>query len=425
VAAIVVAGGRGDRFGGGIPKQFLEVHGRSLLQRSVDAFLASPQVDEVVVVLPPAYVDRPREVLAFDQARVRVVAGGARRQDSVAAGFDAVSEACDVVLVHDAARPFVSEDLIARAVAAAGAHGAAVVALPARDTIKRSETWHGATRIAETLPRERIHLAQTPQAFRRDVLAEAIALGRSGIEATDEAALAEAAGRPVVLVDGDPHNIKVTTQADVPVASAIARLRDLVAPHVDHEGLGGLRARGVGTSGQLRVGIGYDSHRFGEGRSLVLGGVWIPHEQGLVGHSDADAVSHAVTDAILGAASLGDIGGLFPDTDPRWKDADSLLMLAAAVERLHDAGFSVGNVDVVVICERPKIGPHAEAMRHSLARILAVAPAAVSVKGKTNEGVDATGRGEALAVHAVATVLFRGEPRRVPRNGPRLTRARG
>jgi 2-C-methyl-D-erythritol 2,4-cyclodiphosphate synthase len=299
------------------------------------------------------------------------------------------------------------------------------VALPARDTIKRSEDWQGATRIAETLPRDSIHLAQTPQAFRRDVLQQAIALGRSGVEATDEAALAEAAGHVVVLVEGDPHNIKVTTQADMPVASAIARLRDIVAPHVDHEGLGGLRARGVATAGQIRVGIGYDSHRFGEGRALMLGGVWIPHEKGLVGHSDADAVSHAVTDAILGAAGLGDIGGLFPDTDPRWKDADSLMMLGVAVERVHAAGYLVGNVDVVVICERPKIGPHAEAMRQSLAHVLGTVPGAVSVKGKTNEGVDATGRGEALAVHAVATVVFQGATRRVPRNGPRRARARG
>ena len=424
VAAIIVAGGRGERFGSDRPKQFLEVRGLSLLQRSVDAFLASPHVDEVIVVLPPDFVERPHDVLLFDDRRVRIVAGGARRQDSVAAGYDAVTSECEVVLVHDAARPFVTDELIGRAVDAAGTHGAAIVALPARDTIKRGVAWDGAMRIAETLPRESIHLAQTPQAFRRDVLGRAVALGRAGTEATDEAALAEAAGVPVVLVEGDPHNIKITTPADMPVASAIAALRDIVAPHVPHEGLGGLRARGASPAGQLRVGLGYDSHRFGEGRSLVLGGVWIPHDRGLVGHSDADAVSHAVTDAILGAASLGDIGGLFPDTDPRWKDADSSMMLTAAVARVRDAGYAVGNVDVVVICERPKIGPHAEAMRQSLARVLGVEPGAVSVKGKTNEGVDATGRGEALAVHAIATLTLRGGPRRTPKDGPRQTRTR-
>ncbi len=412
VAAIVVAGGRGARFGGDTPKQFLEVRGRSLLQRAVEAFLASPHVQDVVVVLPAEAAAHPQDVLSVPPT-VTVVAGGERRQDSVAAGFDAVPEACDVVLVHDAARPFVTDDLIARAVDAARAHGAAIAALPARDTVKRSIVRGGTVQIAETLPRETIHLAQTPQAFRRQVLAEAVALGRAGREATDEAALAEAAGHVVALVEGDPHNIKVTTPADLPIAAAIAAMREpLIASHVPSEGLGAMRARVTSVQPVLRVGVGYDSHRFGEGRHLILGGVWIPHDRGLLGHSDADAVSHAVTDALLGAGNLGDIGRLFPDTDPRWKDADSLMMLGVAVQRVHEAGYGIGNVDVVVICERPKIGPHAQAMRESLARVLGVDPSMVSVKGKTNEGMDATGRGEALAVHAVATLLYKGGPPR-------------
>lgn len=414
VAAIVVAGGRGARFGGERPKQFVEVRGRSLVQRAVDAFVTSPHVQDVIVVLPEEEAANPGAVLGASGSAVRVVPGGERRQDSVANGFEAVPAPCDVVLVHDAARPFVSDDLIARAIAAAQAHGAAIVAVPARDTVKRGEPAGDTVRIVETLPRESIHLAQTPQAFRRDVLADAIALGRAGTEATDEAALAEAAGHPVVLVEGDPHNIKITTPGDLAIAAAIAAMREpLIASHVPSEALGGLRARPTGLQLALRVGVGYDSHRFGAERPLLLAGVWIPHDRGLVGHSDADAVCHAVTDAILGAGSLGDIGRLFPDTDPQWKDADSLVMLATAVDRVHGAGYTVGNVDVVVICERPKIGPHATAMRESLARALRVDPSCVSVKGKTNEGVDATGRGEALAVHAVATLTLKAPaPRR-------------
>jgi 2-C-methyl-D-erythritol 4-phosphate cytidylyltransferase/2-C-methyl-D-erythritol 2,4-cyclodiphosphate synthase len=424
VAAIIVAAGRGLRFGGDLPKQFLEVRGRSLVQRAVDAFAASPHVQDVVLVLPGDVAAHPEQAVTLPPA-VRVVAGGERRQDSVAAGFDAVPAAAEVVLVHDAARPFVTASLIARAIAAAESHGAAIVALPARDTVKRGEPRGDAVQIVETIPRESVHLAQTPQAFRREILAEAVSIGRAGAEATDEAALAEAAGHPVVLVEGDPHNIKVTTPADLPIAAAIAAMREpLIASHVPSEALGGMRARTASMQPMLRVGVGYDSHRFGEGRQLVLGGVWIPHDRGLVGHSDADAVSHAVTDAILGAGNLGDIGRLFPDTDPRWKDADSLMMLGVAVARVHEAGYGVGNVDLVVICERPKIGPHAQAMRESLAHVLGVDPSMVSVKGKTNEGVDATGRGEALAVHAIATLIFKGGNARRIVHVPRPSRRR-
>jgi 2-C-methyl-D-erythritol 4-phosphate cytidylyltransferase/2-C-methyl-D-erythritol 2,4-cyclodiphosphate synthase len=407
VSAIVVAGGRGERLGGGTPKQFLRVAGRSLLQRSLDALLASSVVDRAVVVVPAEFVAGIADVLAFDPARVTVVAGGARRQDSVAAGFDAVNAGSDVVLVHDAARPFVTEALVARVVDAAWTHGAAIAALPARDTVKRGADWHGAVRIVETIPRETVHLAQTPQGFRRDVLADAVALGRAGREATDEAALAEAAGHPVVLVEGEAHNIKVTTPEDLPVAEAIAA----TAGAGERTGVPGTRDASGNTgrfeapmSPTVRIGIGYDSHQFAEGRELVLGGVRVPFDRGLAGHSDADAVSHAITDALLGAANLGDIGKLFPDSDPRWKGADSLMMLRAAVERLHAAGWRIGNVDVVVVCERPKIGPHAEAMRATLAPILGVPLDTVSIKGKTNERMDATGRGEGIVVHAVALV---------------------
>ena len=404
VSAIIVAGGRGERLGGSTPKQFLSVAGKSLLQRSVDAMLRCPAVRDVIVVMPASFVATAGELLE-DVSRVRVTAGGARRQDSVAAGFDLVDGSADVVLVHDAARPFASSEVIERVIASAAEHGAAIAALPARDTVKRGVPWHGAVRIVETIPREAVYLAQTPQGFRREVLAEAVALGRAGQEATDEAALAEAAGHPVALVDGDAHNIKVTTPEDLPIADAIAALAGEpgAAPRGREAGAApGEEEPRMGPS--TRIGFGYDSHRFAEDRDLILGGVRIPYDRGLTGHSDADAVSHAITDAVLGAANLGDIGRLFPDSDDRWKGADSLMMLRAAVERVHAAGYRIGNVDVVVVCERPKIGPHAEAMRATLAPVLDVPAGAISIKGKTNEGMDGTGRGEGIVVHAVALI---------------------
>ena len=392
VAAIVAAGGQGQRLGAGQPKQFLEIDGRSLLQRSVEALLGTGLVADVVVVAPAGQVERVAAAPWVDRGRVRVVAGGARRQDSVANGFDAVPRDAEIVLVHDAARPFVSREVVARTVAAAAAHGAAIAAVRARDTVKHASVDAGREVVQGTLPRDEIFLAQTPQAFRREVLDAAVRAGRLGAEATDEAALAELAGQRVTLVEGDVLNMKITTEADLRIARVLAAAERTGGP--------GAVSRESGAS--VRVGSGYDLHRFVPGRPLVLGGIRIPADVGLAGHSDADAIAHALTDAILGAAALGDIGQLFPDSDQRWKDADSLMMLRAAVERVRAAGYVVGNVDVTVIAERPKIGPHRDAIRASLARALGVDPDRVSVKGKTNEGVDALGRGEALAVHAVA-----------------------
>ena len=391
VAAIIVAAGRGERLGGGPPKQFLELApGRSMLQMSVEAFAQSPLVGEIVVALPPQF-------LAEHEGRVPgvppiaagppllFVDGGERRQDSVARAFARISADADLVVIHDAARPFVSPDLIARTIEAARTHGAAIAAVQAVDTVKQAAG--GAARlVAATLPRESIYLAQTPQAFRRDVLAEAMGAAADVI-VTDEAMLVERAGFPVALVDGDPGNAKITTASDL--AQARARLRDPRA-HA------------------MRIGTGYDLHRLVEGRALILAGVRIPFDRGLLGHSDADIVCHAVTDAVLGAAALGDIGRLFPDSDARWKDADSLMLLGAAVDRVHAAGYRIGNVDVTVVAERPKLSPHVEAMRANLARALGVGVDAVAVKGKTNEGVDAAGRGEAMACHAVALLVAAG-----------------
>ncbi len=379
VAVIIAAGGQGTRLGAGVPKQWLAIGGRSLLDRSVAAFDAHPRVTEIVIVVPPGAGDAAVPATTTPQ---RIVTGGARRQDSVAEGFAAVSAGASVILVHDAARPFVTADVIDRAIDGALASGAVVPAVPVHDTVK--QVVPGDTRVVGTLPRETLFLAQTPQAFRRDVLAAAIDAGRAGASGTDEAMLAEQAGHDVRLVAGDDANVKITTATDLE------------------------RARARSAPPAFRIGTGYDLHVFAEGRPFILGGVRIPYDRGLKGHSDADAVCHAVTDAILGAANLGDIGRLFPDTDPRYENADSLLLLADAAARVRDAGWQIVNVDVVVIAERPKIGPHAAAMQASLAGPLGVDPGAIAIKGKTNEGVDATGRGEALAVHAVALIGRRG-----------------
>jgi len=305
-----------------------------------------------------------------------VVEGGARRQDSVANAFAHVPAHADIVMIHDAARPLVTADLIERTIAAAMADGAAVAAVAAIDTVKRSD---GAGRVAETLPREQVYLAQTPQAFRVSVLRDALAAGG---DATDEAALAERAGHPVRLVDGEPGNVKITTPEDLRAAERV------VSASVP----------------AIRIGHGYDLHRLVAGRPLILGGVTVPFDLGLAGHSDADIVCHAVTDAVLGAAGLGDIGRHFPDTDPQWKGADSVALLAAACALLREAGYAVVNVDVTVIAERPKLAPHADAMRANLAGVLGCGLSQVSVKAKTNEGVESMGIGQSMAAHAVALI---------------------
>jgi len=391
VTAIIAAGGLGRRLGGDQPKQLLSVGGRPILERSVAAFLGHPAIDALIVALPQGLVDDPPSYLrpaVLDGAGkpVRLVAGGDRRQDSVANAFGAADAASDIIVIHDAARPFASAGLIARTIAAAAESGAALAAVASRDTVKlaRRLDW-----VSETLPRETIYLAQTPQAFRRDVLALAIAeAARTPLDATDEATLVERAGRPVRLVQGEATNIKITTAEDLPMAEAIARQSAIRNPE----------------SAMTTVGTGYDLHRLVEGRPLVLGGVTIPSPTGALGHSDADVVCHAATDAILGAACLGDIGRHFPDTDPRWKDASSLDLLRRAVALVAGQGFEIGNLDVTVVLEKPKIKDHIDAMRAAVAAAIGVDAARVSIKGKTNEGVDAIGRGEAIAAHAVALI---------------------
>lgn len=348
--------------------------------------MASDRIADVIVALPRELAASVPDYLRGGRKPVEIVEGGERRQDSVAYAFARVPKDADVVVIHDAARPLVTSELIARTVDAAVQFGAAIAALPATDTVKRSNAERF---IVDTIPRHEIFLAQTPQAFRIDVLRDALAQAGASADATDEAMLAERAGHRVHLVDGDPSNLKITTADDLATAE---------------------RLIGGGTAGvpPLRIGNGYDLHRLAGGRRLILGGVTIPFDKGLEGHSDADVVCHAVTDAILGAAALGDIGRYFPDTDAAWKDADSLALLARVAGIVANAGFVVGNIDVVVIAQRPRLVPYIDAMRANLARVLNVGIDNVSIKGKTNEGVDSVGAGDSIAVHAVALLMGSG-----------------
>jgi len=383
VAAIIAAGGRGERLGADRPKQFLEIGGHSILELSVAALASCDRIQEIVVALPQDHVDAGTKALKAAITRpVTVVAGGPRRQDSVANAFAKASKDVDIVLVHDAARPFVTRDVIDRAINGAQQHGAAIAAIGVRDTVKQTgeAAADGSRLIRATIARDSVFLAQTPQAFRRDILARALDEGQ-GVDATDEAMLVERLGVPVHVVEGDARNVKITTPEDLAAAQRAGFSHRL-----------------------MRIGNGYDLHRLVTGRPLILAGVTIPFELGLDGHSDADIVCHAVTDAILGAAGAGDIGRMFPDSDPKWKGADSIALLTGAAARVREAGYRVSNVDVTVIAQQPKLLPHLEAMRGNLAAALGVDPSAVSVKGKTNEGLDSMGRGESMACHAVALI---------------------
>ena len=307
------------------------------------------------------------------------MAGGERRQDSVRHGLGALTSAVDLILIHDAARPFADRELVTRVIRATSDVGAAVPGVQSKDTVKRVEV--GAGLVSETIPREEIWLVQTPQGFRRQILEDAVALGAADVSATDEAMLAERAGYPVAMVPGDERNTKITTAGDL------------------------ARARTATQGTAPRVGTGYDLHRLVEGRQLVFAGVVVPFERGPHAHSDGDVICHALVDAMLGAAGAGDVGRHFPNTDPRWKDAAGLDLLARTITIVSAAGWRCVSADVTVVLERPKLAPHVDRIREVLAGALGVGVSAIGLKGKTNEGVDAVGRGEAVAAHAVAVLV--------------------
>jgi len=389
VWAVVPAAGAGRRMGAATPKQFLHLDGRPLLVHALVALSSWPRLDGMVVVVSVQDVARVQGLLegAGVPRVLRVVPGGAERQDSVMCGLEALVEAAaeDVVFVHDGARPFPPVARFAELEAAARPDGA-LLALPCRDTLKAEEA--GAA--TGTVDRRGLWQAQTPQAFPLSLLREALALARAdGRSGTDEAGLVEALGKSPRFVLGDPSNLKVTDPADLEVARAIARERAR------------LPGRSPGATA-LRVGHGFDVHRLVEGRKLVLGGVEIPHARGLLGHSDADVLAHAVADACLGAAGMGDIGRHFPDTDATWAGASSLGLLERVARLLRERGFSVLHVDATLVAERPRVAPHVAAMEGNLSGALGLGSGGVSVKATTTEGLGFEGREEGISAHAVA-----------------------
>ncbi|RZJ32558.1 MAG: bifunctional 2-C-methyl-D-erythritol 4-phosphate cytidylyltransferase/2-C-methyl-D-erythritol 2,4-cyclodiphosphate synthase [Brevundimonas sp.] len=371
-AAIVVAAGSGSRAGGA--KQWRGLGGKPVVRWSVEALLQAG-ADEVVVVISPGADAEAAEALT-GLSGWRAVTGGATRAASVQAGLAALGGPEDrPVLVHDAARPFLSVAVIARCIDALSDADGALPALPVADSLRRAVDGV----VAGSVEREALWRAQTPQAFRLKTLTDAWAAWPAGETATDEAQVVERAGGRVRIVEGDSRLMKLTYPEDFAMAEALI-------PRT------------------VRIGQGYDVHRWGPGQSVWLCGLEIPHDQTLIGHSDADAGLHALTDAILGAIGEGDIGDHFPPTDPQWRGAPSDLFLKHAVDLVRARGGRLSNVDVTLICERPKVKPHRQAMRERLAEILDIPLDAVSVKATTSEGLGFTGRGEGLAAQAVATV---------------------
>lgn len=371
-AAVVVAAGSGSRSGGA--KQWRALGGKPVIRWSVEALLKAGAGD-VVVVIPASAEAEAAEALT-GLSGWRTVAGGATRADSVKAGLAVLGGSGDrPVLVHDAARPFLSSAVIDRCVRALDEADGALPALPVADSLRRASDGL----VAGSVEREALWRAQTPQAFRLTTLTDAYAAWPADEVASDEATVVERAGGRVKIVEGDARLMKLTYPEDFAMAEALV-------PRT------------------VRIGQGYDVHRWGPGESVWLCGLEIPHDQTLIGHSDADAGLHALTDAILGAIAEGDIGDHFPPTDPQWKGARSDVFLKHAVELVKDRGGRLSNVDVTLICERPKVKPHRQAMRERLAEILELPLDAVSVKATTSEGLGFTGRGEGLAAQAVATV---------------------
>ena len=379
VVGLICAAGVGSRMGLGTPKQYMKFGMDAMLTHTVRALRDVSRIDEIVVVVSPTdpYID---EVSQHFPSNVRVLrCGGRERAESVVnglinAGFDRDAW----VLVHDAARPCLRPSEAARLideVLGDSTVAGGILAVPVADTIKRADTSH---RIVETVPRADLWRAATPQMFRVHELIKALSGDLTGI--TDEASAMERLGRPVKVVPGRSTNIKVTEPSDAVLASLVLGDSSVVP---------------------FRVGQGYDSHRLVEGRPLFLGGVEIPFELGLDGHSDADVLLHAITDAVLGATALGDIGQHFPPSDPKWKGADSRMLLKAVVALAKEKGWTVVNCDATIVAERPKIGPHMPAIRASVAETLGVSEEVVNVKAKTNEKMDAVGRMEGMMAQAV------------------------
>lgn len=374
-AALIVAAGRGLRAGTAVPKQYAPVAGRPMLAHAYAALMAHPRIDEVVVMIADGQQEMARAALGGD---ARIAIGGVLRRDSVAIGVRTLDPAIERVLVHDAARPFVPADAIDRVLAALDAADGAVPVLAVADTLTRGD--------GTLVPRDDLHRVQTPQGFRRTVLARAHAAWPMDEDASDDAQMVRRLGGCITLVQGDVMLDKVTYPQDF--AAAEARL-----------------------TWETRSAIGFDVHRLEVGEELWLGGILIPHDKGLSGHSDADVALHAITDALLGTIAAGDIGTHFPPSDPQWRGASSDRFLAHAAALVAGRGGRIDFVDLTLMCEEPKIGPHRAAITARIADILRLRPDRVSLKATTTERLGFTGRGEGIAAQAIATVSLPGQAR--------------
>lgn len=368
VNSIIVAAGKGTRMGGEVPKTLINLNGKPCILRTAEGLL--PFSEKLIVVI------RPQEEAAFKEALKHLpltfVYGGDTRRQSVERGLNQVEDDCDIVLIHDGARPIVNPEMVKSLVEAASQTGAAIPAVKVTDTLKRKENKH-----LETVDRDNLYAVQTPQAFRRETIIQAYQ--NCADDLTDDAGLVEKMGAEVTLVKGDKTNMKLTTQEDI----GLARLY---------------------TKDWQRVGMGYDVHRLVTGRKLILCGVEVPYEKGLDGHSDADVCLHALMDAMLGAAALGDIGAHFPNTDGQYKGISSLVLTQKVQELLANKGYFTYNVDITVMAQKPKLLPYIQAMRDNVARALKLPTDRVSVKATTTEGLGFVGRGEGIACMAVCTI---------------------
>lgn len=385
VCALIVAAGRGHRFGGELPKQYALLAGRPVLRHAIERFLSHPDITQILVVIHPDDRDLyDRAVTGLDLPKPAL--GGATRQDSVRLGLEQLAaHSPDKVLIHDAARPFIPHGVISAVIQALEQSVGAIAALPLVDSLKRGHS----TTISEAVEREGLWRAQTPQAFRfAEILAAHRDLASNAADLSDDAAVAQAAGHSVELVEGVTETFKVTTAEDL------------------HRAERWLKSAALET----RTGSGFDVHRFGVGDFVTLCGIEIPHSASLQGHSDADVGLHALTDAILGALSAGDIGQHFPPSDPKWKGADSALFLRHAMEMVTARGGRFVHCDITLICEAPKVGPHRARMAQRVAGILNCAPDRVNVKATTTERLGFTGRGEGIAAQATASIQVPYEP---------------
>ena len=387
--AIIPAGGLGKRLGGDIAKQYLCLNSLPVLVHTIRVFQKSDVISEVVLVVPQDDIASVRKQIVEKYGLTKVstiVAGGHERQDSVRNGLRAIAMKCDVVMVHDGVRPFVTGEMIARVAAAAADTGAASIGVKAKDTIKETTDEN---RVTGTLPRHNLWQTQTPQAFQYELLCKAYeAAAGDNFYGTDDASLVERLGAEVRMIAGSYENIKITTPEDLMMAEALMkekRKEQMIC----------------------RSGLGYDSHRFAQDRKLILGGVEIPFDRGLAGHSDADALLHAVCDALLGMAGAGDIGRHFPDTDEAYKNISSLILLERVKQIIEAKGVSIHNIDATVMMEKPKLAPYAKTMAANIARTLNIPETVVNIKAKTNEGMGFVGRGEGIAVLAVADGMER------------------